>query len=171
MARRYSAQQPLPYKLFAALIMLLGCPFYIPTQANSAGDYDSRASAAAQADPEPLLFDGVLNDDPDQIRQAVAQHGPLTVALLNTALDIAALEGHQHAVAQLLKAGAPPNYRNIHGLTPLIAAAGVRGNAAVIRQLLDAGAERKAATVDGRTALSEASAIGDRESVSTLIGR
>jgi uncharacterized protein len=64
---------------------------------------------------------------------------PLRVT--ETALYLAAREGHAEVVQLLLARGADPNIRCTLGKTPLISVAMVGGNEAIVRHLLDAGAD------------------------------
>jgi ankyrin repeat protein len=152
-----------PVGLFAVLMLLVGCVFYA---ANEPEENPSQASPALTA--EPLLFNGIYQDDPKLIRQAVALYGQLPEELGEIAINMAASGKHPLAVAELLKCGVPVESRTLHGQTALISAAETPDNAAMVKQLLDAGANPTAISFDGHTAIGNARAIGDQESINAL---
>ena len=84
-----------------------------------------------------------MQDDSDS---TVDEHSAALLASVDTFM------GTKGAVTRHLEAGADPNVRNEHGLTPLIIAA-VRGNEVGTKELLDGGAEVDLTTEHGTTAL------------------
>jgi ankyrin repeat protein len=86
-----------------------------------------------------------------------------------TALFIAARDGHSEIVRYLLAAGADPDVPCTEGGTALSIAASRQRRADIVRVLLEAGADPMGPRPKGRTALAWAALQGDYESVRLLL--
>jgi len=86
-----------------------------------------------------------------------------------TALMIAAEQGYEQAVRQLLAAGAAPNARSRNGGTALMYAASI-GNNTIVRTLLQSGGAVNSMNVEGKTALMAAASNGHADTVRILLG-
>jgi uncharacterized protein len=84
-------------------------------------------------------------------------------------LHTACLESNPEIVAALLEAGADPNERTEHELTPLMYVSASKRAPDVIKLLLDAGADPNAQMVDGRFPLHFAATDGTAEMAEALL--
>jgi ankyrin repeat protein len=100
-------------------------------------------------------------------QRAGAAAGPDTKGAL---ILKAAEDGNQTQMKSLLKAGAPANYSNSSGVTPLMIAAGL-GNTGIASALLDHGADASAKTPGGYTPLMSAALNGQKEVIRLVIER
>ena len=85
-----------------------------------------------------------------------------------TPLFMAAIEGHDRVVKQLLEAGADKDNAALNGKTPLWIAA-QQGHERVVKLLLEAGADKDKATDDGITPLWSAACNGHEPVVKLLL--
>lgn len=86
----------------------------------------------------------------------------------NTALHVCIQNNATKAAAELIQFGAPVDFSNIKGLTPIILAS-QKGNLHIVRILLKSGASPVAATFTGSTALIQASHYGHSSVVEFLL--
>ena len=121
-------------------------------------EWENAVHRGSIADLQHLLPDGADIDARDG-------HG-------QTALMLAASEGHGHVVDWLVERGAAPDFAAKYGLTALMLAV-LRGHVDIVRTLTDAGANvslrgKGAPGFAGKTALDLAIALGDPELVEIL---
>ncbi len=155
--------------IVAGLFIAVGLAFfayYFHPSRNLVAAAESGDLAAVQA----ALAAGA---DVDQIRTRTTgwQVGE-PLRRVETALSIAARDGHTEIVRELLAAGADPDIICTSGGTALIVATGSRGRVdrtEIIRLLLDAGADPIGPRLRGRTALEWAIVYGEYESVPLLL--
>jgi ankyrin repeat protein/type II secretory pathway predicted ATPase ExeA len=149
------------------------------TAANAAGNAAPNASTPAPADNRPLpppnnfsTRDEMIAafQKPELLQSVIRAGRDLNRELPDgkTPLMVAAEQGFDGAVRQLLAAGAAPNARSRNGGTALMYAASI-GNNNITRALLQNGGAVNAMNVDGKTALMAAAARGNVETVRTLI--
>jgi ankyrin repeat protein len=87
---------------------------------------------------------------------------------LDTALCLAAIDGHERLLSYLLAHGANPNAKDDDG-SPVLLFASVAGDVKVVESLLAAGAEINGRASDGSTPLIAAAAAGNTEVVLRLL--
>ncbi len=92
---------------------------------------------------------------------AAGARNPDDTADLCVALHLAACQGNESIVAQLLDWGVDPNCRSPGNRTPLMSAVGNEHSGEIARRLIAAGADLNAVDRDGRTALQQAVAVHD----------
>lgn len=116
--------------------------------------------------PHPKLFTAT----PEKVRELLSD--PLMdvehLYFGNTALTLAAVNGHTDAAVQLIKAKAKLDVKyQLDGAQPLICAAR-NGNLELVQALLDAGADKEAVDKKGHTALAAAAMNGKAAVVKAL---
>jgi ankyrin repeat protein len=118
------------------------------------------AVTANWGDAARLLLARGANPNAANDHHGTVRHGPVAIGHVSV-LMAAAPYGPPSLIAELLKAGADVNARDVRGMTPvMLASASENQDPAVVQTLLDAGADPAAKSAAGATALDWATRFG-----------
>jgi len=136
---------------------------------NVMSNSEDDASFMSQKQQQRSLY-CITPEDTARLNISKPPRGALFGKEFNTALHVCIQNNATEAAAELIRLGSPVNFKNVKGVTPIIAAA-QKGNLELVQLLLKHGANPFAVTYTGSTALIQASHFGHHLVVECLLKR